>query len=33
MRVQTTIILKSDMENILRATWAAHNGLAVLIEA
>jgi hypothetical protein len=28
MRVQSNIILKSAMEDILRATWAAHNGLA-----
>jgi hypothetical protein len=26
--VQSNIILKSAMEDILRATWAAHNGLA-----
>ena len=30
-RVQSSIILKSDMENILRATWEAHNGLAAAI--
>ena len=28
MRVQSNIIVKSAMEDILRATWAAHNGLA-----
>jgi hypothetical protein len=27
-QVQSNIILKSAMEDILRATWAAHNGLA-----
>ena len=26
--VQSNVMLKSELEGILRATWAAHNGLA-----
>ena len=28
MKVQSNVILKSDLENILRATWDAHRNLA-----
>ena len=27
-QVQSSIVLKSELENVLRSTWAAHNGLA-----
>lgn len=26
--VRSTIVLKSELEDVLRSTWAAHNGLA-----